>query len=209
MIPSRSRSEALPEENTFRIALAVVSAAALAGWVRNLFRAGVTRDLFYGPAEGPLVAVPIRVLVASSVLGIAAYLADPRWMSWSSVALPPALRWLGLPLGLGAVALAEWVFRSLGRGFSMSIAIRDRQTLVRHGPYRWVRHPLYTAFLLIWISWSLISANWFIAATGVAGYAVGMIVRTPREEALLIEAFGQEYAEYKRRTGCYLPRFMG
>jgi protein-S-isoprenylcysteine O-methyltransferase Ste14 len=206
MILPRFRSEAMSEENIFRIALAAVFAAAIAGWVRNLLRAGVTRDIFYGPAEGLLVAIPIRVLVALSLFGIVAYLVDSGWMSWSSVSLPVALRWLGVPLGLGAVALAEWVFRSLGRGFSMSIAIRDRQMLVRHGPYRWVRHPLYTAYLLIWVSWSLLSANWFIAVTGLAGYAVGMIVRTPREEALLTQAFGEEYVDYKRQTGCYLPR---
>jgi len=197
------------DENTFRILTALIFAATLAVWTRNLLAVGITRDVFYGPAEGPFLALSIRVLVALSVTGIGVYVARPDWLSWSSVSLPAGLRCLGAPLGLGALALAEWVFRSLGWGFSMSIAIRERQALVRHGPYRWVRHPLYTAFLLIWISFSLLSANWFIAATGIGGYAVGMIVRTPREEALLIEAFGQEYVEYKRRTGRYLPRITG
>jgi protein-S-isoprenylcysteine O-methyltransferase Ste14 len=148
------------------------------------------------------------VLVALSLLGIAVQLADPAWMAWSRLRLPIGLRCLGAALGLGAVALAEWVFRSLGRGFSMSIAIRDRQALVRHGPYRWVRHPLYTAFFLIWVAFSLLSANWFIAATGIGGYAFGMIVRTPREEALLTQAFGEAYTEYMRETGRYLPRIL-
>ncbi|MDH3285941.1 MAG: isoprenylcysteine carboxylmethyltransferase family protein [Acidobacteriota bacterium] len=199
----------MSEENPFRIGLALVFLPMLAAWTTNLLRVGLTRDVFYGPAEGLLVAVPIRVLMVLSVTAIVAYLAQPGWMSWSSASIPAAVRWLGLPLGLGSVALAEWTFRSLGRGFSMSITIRDRQALVRDGPYRRVRHPLYTAFLLMWISFSLLSANWFIAATGIGGYAIGMIVRTPREEALLIEAFGQEYVEYKRRTSRYLPRIGG
>ena len=62
----------MSEEYAFRIALAVVFSAALAGWVRNLLRAGVTRDIFYGPAEGLLVAIPIRVLVGLSLFGIVA-----------------------------------------------------------------------------------------------------------------------------------------
>ena len=103
MIVPQSPIEAMSEENAFRIVLAVVFAAMLVVWARNLLRVGVTRDVFYGPAEGLLVAIPIRVLVALSLLGIVAYLVDPGWMSWSSASLPAGVRWPGLPLGLGDV----------------------------------------------------------------------------------------------------------
>ncbi|MGW8251833.1 MAG: methyltransferase family protein, partial [Anaerolineales bacterium] len=79
---------------------------------------------------------------------------------------------------------------------------------VTYGPYRWVRHPLYTVGFMMFIGLSLLAANWFIALMLVLGF-VPLAMRTPIEEAHLVERFGDEYRRYMRRTGRYLPRFGG
>jgi protein-S-isoprenylcysteine O-methyltransferase Ste14 len=52
----------------------------------------------------------------------------------------------------------------------------------------------------------MMADNWFIAALGVIAF-IGMAVRTPKEEANLIEKFGDEYREYMKNTGAFLPKF--
>lgn len=59
------------------------------------------------------------------------------------------------------------------------------------GPYRWARHPLYTAGTTFFVSLSVLAM---------------LLVRLPKEEGRLIERFGDEYREYMQRTGCFLPR---
>jgi protein-S-isoprenylcysteine O-methyltransferase Ste14 len=107
---------------------------------------------------------------------------------------------------MASILLFFWVLRSLGRNFSTSLTIKKDQTLVTDGPYRWVRHPMYTTFVLLWVAFMLLSANWFIGLTGLLAYALTMTVRTPKEERMMIEAFGDDYRAYMKRTGRYLPR---
>lgn len=104
------------------------------------------------------------------------------------------------------VPLIYWVFSSLGKNITSTVAIRKDHALVMHGPYRWVRHPLYTVGFLAFVGFSLLAANWFIFAMLLLGYPV-LILRTFTEEANLVARFGDEYRDYMRRTGRFLPRW--
>lgn len=77
--------------------------------------------------------------------------------------------------------------------------------LVTRGPYHRLRHPIYFAGLLIFPGAGALTANLFILAAGLAGLAI-LAIRTPREEALLLEEFGDEYRDVMARTGRWLPR---
>jgi protein-S-isoprenylcysteine O-methyltransferase Ste14 len=77
--------------------------------------------------------------------------------------------------------------------------------LVTTGLYGWVRHPLYTAFLVEAVGISLLMANWFVAVTAGSLWTL-LAMRTRQEERKLIERFGDEYQEYMRRVGRFLPR---
>jgi len=103
------------------------------------------------------------------------------------------------------IPLIYWLFRSLGLNVTPTVAIRKTHTLVTHGPYRWVRHPLYSTGLLFFLGLSLLAANWFIALAILAGFTA-LTLRTPHEEARLIGKFGDEYRSYMRATGRYFPR---
>ena len=133
------------------------------------------------------------------------YLLNPLWMAWSKIGLPDWVRWLGVGIGIVCTIMIYWLFSSIGNGITPTSATRKQHTLVTSGPYRWVRHPLYTVGSSMFISFGMMADNWFIAALGVLAF-IAMAIRTPKEEANLIEKFGDEYREYMKHTGRYLPK---
>ena len=155
--------------------------------------------------EGRFPSMVRSLLGLALWLGALAYLFNPQWMAWSQVDLPAWLRWFGGLLMLVCVPLIYWVFSSLGKNVTHTVAIRKEHTLVTRGPYRWVRHPLYSVGLLLFLGFSLLAANWFIALTIVAALKV-LSLRTQLEEARLVEKFGDDYRQYMQSTGRYLPR---
>ena len=77
------------------------------------------------------------------------YLINPAWMAWSSVRVPLWSGWTGVPILLAGAGLLVWTFRSLGKNLTDTVVTRKQHTLVSHGPYRWVRHPLYSSAALL------------------------------------------------------------
>ncbi len=135
------------------------------------------------------------------------YLINPEWMSWSKIGLPDWVRWLGVGIAIINDGLLYWLFRSIGSGISPTSATRREHKLSTSGPYRWVRHPLYTVGTILFISFGIMADNWFIAALGILTF-IAMAARTPQEETNLIEKFGDEYREYMKRTGRFMPKLI-
>jgi len=133
------------------------------------------------------------------------YLLRPGWMAWSKIGLPDGLRWLGFGIGVVCVLGIYWLFSSIGSGITPTSATREKHMLVTHGPYRWVRHPLYTFGCLLFVTFGMIADNWFIGLLGILAF-IAMALRTPKEEANLIDKFGNEYRDYMKRTGRFLPK---
>ncbi len=156
-------------------------------------------------AEGLFVLLTLRPIALVRMLGIVAWLIDPGWMAWSSVGLPLWLRWLGVGLGVSTAALLIVVYRSLGTNLTDTVVTRARHTLVTTGPYRWVRHPFYVAYMLAVTADSIVTANWFLALTGFVTIAL-IVIRTRTEEQKLVERFGVGYRSYMQRTGRFFPR---
>jgi protein-S-isoprenylcysteine O-methyltransferase Ste14 len=194
----------MSNDTGLRIALFVVLAVFAGGWLANARAAGLSRSTFYTEDEGWLLALVVRVLIAASLGTAIVYVVDPHAASWSSVDLPAWPRWSAVAASVPVLVLVFWILRALGRNFSTSLAAPE--TLVTNGPYRLVRHPMYAAFLLLWILLALISANWFVGAAGIAAFAIVLVVRTQKEERLLLGLFGDEYRAYMQRTGRIFPR---
>lgn len=155
--------------------------------------------------EGWLILLSLRAFALAAMVGLVAFLIEPRWMAWSSFHLPSWARWSGVCLGIGFGGLFIWTFRSLGHNLTDTVVTRRNATLVTYGPYRWVRHPFYLAFAMAVIANTLITANAYLAITGIAAFLV-IVARTPIEENKLIDRFGSDYVDYMRRTGRFLPR---
>ncbi len=134
-----------------------------------------------------------------------AYLINPAWMAWSKVGLPEWVRWLGVGLGVVGVCGVYWLFSSIGSGITPTSGTRKEHKLVTRGIYKYIRHPLYTFGSLLIVSFGVMADNWFIGMFGVLAFTL-MAIRTPKEEANLIAKFGDEYRDYMKRTGKFLPK---
>ncbi len=137
---------------------------------------------------------------------LAAYFVAPQWVAWASFPLPTWGRWAGILLGYLSLPLLWWIERTLGLNFNVTLHLRDGHTLVTSGPYRWVRHPMYTALFLFTLAWLLASANWLVGLPGLVGLSVIVLNRIKAEEAVMLERFGEQYHAYMQRTGRFLPR---
>ncbi len=135
------------------------------------------------------------------------YLVNPQWMAWAKVGLPDWVRWLGVGLGVICVIGVYWLFSSIGSGITPTSATRREHKLITNGIYKYIRHPLYTFGSSLFISFGMMADNWFIALLGILAF-IAVAIRTPKEEANLIEKFGDEYREYMKRTGRFLPKLF-
>lgn len=121
------------------------------------------------------------------------------------VTLPFGVRILGIGLGYAALGIILLSHKALGRNFSSTLIIRREHRLVTSGPYRYVRHPMYSGYLLLFIAAFCISRNWLLGGCGVGVIASLMTLRIVKEEALLVERFGAAYEEYRSKTGMFIP----
>jgi protein-S-isoprenylcysteine O-methyltransferase Ste14 len=133
------------------------------------------------------------------------YAVNPTWLNLFTAPFPVWSRWIGVGLSVVGLLLLIWVHHNLGRQWSTNLQLRENHTFITNGPYRWVRHPMYTALFSFFIGLSLISASWLIVLLVVASIFV-LYTRIGKEEAMMIERFGDEYRAYMQRTGRFFPR---
>jgi protein-S-isoprenylcysteine O-methyltransferase Ste14 len=133
------------------------------------------------------------------------YALYPPWMVYLQFDLPAWLRWLGFLLGLGSLALLAWTHAALGEQYSPQLRLKEEHHLVTEGPYARIRHPMYTSFFVLGVSFALVTANWVFVLLALA-VIWGLAARAPREEEMMLAEFGEEYREYMRRTGRYFPK---
>lgn len=117
-----------------------------------------------------------------------------HWMRYvvvSLMALGLAIRWTAI--------------LTLGRSFSVNVAIHATQTLHRTGLFRYMRHPSYTGMLLMFLALGLDTRNWIGLAVIVVLPIAALLYRMHVEEAALTGAFGSEYVEYSKTTKRLIP----
>ena len=155
--------------------------------------------------EGDFIMIALRIGGGLIWLLILAYMIYPPAVAWATIPLPSWLRWLGVLGGFAALILLIWMFRSLGMNITDTVVTRKDHSLVTHGPYRWIRHPLYTFGALLFLSLSLVTQIWLIPLLAIPTMAI-LVQRTSIEEKTLQNRFGEEYIQYSERTGRFFPR---
>ena len=155
--------------------------------------------------EGTFILATLRPLALIYWLGMSAYMVNPAWMTWSSLALPVSLRWMGGALALLGAALLVWTFRALGPNLTDTVVTRRSHTLVTSGPYRFVRHPIYGSAALLALGTAMMMANWFVLLTGTVTVLL-LVLRSQTEEDQLLARFGDTYRAYRSRTGRFMPK---
>ncbi|MFA5173671.1 MAG: isoprenylcysteine carboxylmethyltransferase family protein [Candidatus Pacearchaeota archaeon] len=106
------------------------------------------------------------------------------------------------------VSLLFWAHSHLNINWSPIIEKKfsKSRSLVKSGPYKYIRHPIYTASFIAVIGFFILSANWLLAGIPLVILILFYISKIPREENELIRNFGKKYKDYMKTTGGLLPK---
>ena len=156
--------------------------------------------------SGNRVLIALRLIALTVLIPLIGFLINTTWMGWARFDAPLWMRWLGFVITMAMIPCIYWLFSTIGNNISPSHTTREDHQLITDGPYRYIRHPLYTFGFMAYIGVALMASMWWVLV-GLVIACSAVAWRTPREEANLVVEFGEEYELYMRRTGRYLPRF--
>ena len=147
----------------------------------------------------------VAVVFLGSIILPALYLFT-AWLAFADYHLPAFIPWCGAVV----MVIALWLFWrahvDLGLNWSITLEMRKDHELIVHGLYRRIRHPMYAAIFLFAVAQALLLQNWLAGWAGFVTFAILYLVRTPREEKMMCEFFGESYRDYMQRTGRLWPR---
>jgi protein-S-isoprenylcysteine O-methyltransferase Ste14 len=110
---------------------------------------------------------------------------------------------------VGIAFLSVWIImsavRALGKEWSVTARLVEGHELATRGPYRFVRHPIYSGMLGMLLATGLAISHWFSLLAAVVIFFIGTIIRVRSEERLLREQFGAQFDDYARRVAAMLP----
>ena len=127
----------------------------------------------------------------------------PAILSSQPFVPPPALGWFAATLTLLGVLFAIWARVHLGRNWSAGPAVKEKHELVVSGPYRFVRHPIYTGVLLAVLGAAL-TGSFFAIGILILSFAM-VFRRIGKEEMIMLELFPSDYPAYQARTKRLIP----
>lgn len=134
------------------------------------------------------------------------------FVAWFFYARFPQASFESVPLfyvGLGLIAcgapLRWWSIATLGHFFTVNVAIRTGHRVVSSGPYRLLRHPSYTALLMVFLGMGLCMGNTLSIAAIMLSTSAALLYRMRIEENLLLSGLGEEYRAYMSRTKRLIP----
>lgn len=124
---------------------------------------------------------------------------------------PPASQpvggWLGFVITVAGAVVAIWARFSLGRNWSASVTVKKNHELIRCGPYRFVRHPIYAGTLLAFLGTGLAFGH----IQGVLAFFVALVTwkrKSRTEEQFMVEQFGVQYEQYRREVKSLIPGLL-
>ncbi len=131
----------------------------------------------------------------------------PRWQP-AALTAPlwspgPTLPLIGTVMVAAGIGYACWARVHLGRNWSSKVVVKQDHALIRTGPYRLVRHPIYSGMLLALLGSAVAFGEWrgFLALLSAL---IGVLFRVYAEETRMSETF-PEYADYKRHSSALVP----
>lgn len=144
--------------------------------------------------------IPLRLLLVLVVIVVARLLRIRHvWVPTRSVAMGIA----GLVVCIVGLGLAVWARRHLGRNWGVPMSLKQGHELVTTGPYRVIRHPIYTGILTAMLGSSLVAGGIWLVLFVVA--AAFFVYSAKTEERLMMQQFPETYPEYKKRTYTLVP----
>jgi protein-S-isoprenylcysteine O-methyltransferase len=126
------------------------------------------------------------------------------WLGWRFTKQSAGSVWTGVALTAAGVALAIWARAVLGGNWSATVTVKNDHELVQRGPYRLVRHPIYSGFSLAAVGTAL-AIGQLRGVVAVALMLVSWRLKWPIEERFMTEEFGDRYRQYRQRVSAIIP----
>lgn len=116
--------------------------------------------------------------------------------------------WIGSLFLVGSILRVMAVYQIGSIAFKFDIVFREKQKLKTDQFYGWMRHPSYTSMMIVILAYALNTYSWIAGILGMVTAWFGFQYRIHHEEKALSEKFGQEYFDYRSRTGMWLPKII-
>jgi protein-S-isoprenylcysteine O-methyltransferase Ste14 len=150
----------------------------------------------------------MRVLWLSVAVGIVSAAVTSSWRLAPLPASSHTLHLLALVLMVGGLTIRWIAIVTLGRFFTVDVAVQARQPVIQTGVYRFIRHPSYAGMLLSFAGVGVFFADWLSLVTLLVPITIAMMNRIVKEEAVLLAALGAPYADYCARTKRLIPGLL-
>lgn len=176
----------------------------VAAWVASEQWLSWRRRSQAGARRSDAHTLPLLLVTISASVGLGVWLSFVR--PWP-IPEPPrhVLYAVGLALMAAGMLLRWWSIRVLAQFFTVDVSIRPDHRIVRDGPYRLLRHPSYTGALATFYGFALCLGDVAAALVVIVPVTLVFLRRIKVEEAVLAQAFPQDYPAYSRQTRRLLP----
>lgn len=126
--------------------------------------------------------------------------------AWGTHFAPPTdlLAWWSALLGVTGLAICLWARITLGRNWSSVVMVKEGHELVQRGPYRYVRHPIYTRLLAMFAGNVLLEGRW-AGLLGIALLFLSFWIKLRHEESVMLKEFPADYPGYMKRVKRLIP----
>jgi protein-S-isoprenylcysteine O-methyltransferase Ste14 len=197
------------QEDVFRLIFALSGVALLA--IRVYYQSKILSERGRTTVTGrSWRLLPGAIAAATSIVFGLAYIFFPSAFAWSYADYPDWVRWGGALTLLSGLLLLWAAHHRLGVSFHSLVVRKSEQALVETGPYRAIRHPIYSAYVVSYVGGGLLASSLVLTLIPGPLYALFVALRVGEEETAMVAQFGQRYVDYMGRTGRFLPplRFL-
>ena len=129
-----------------------------------------------------------------------------NWLDFANYTLPAWAGWVGVLLIVLALIVFWRAHADLGLNWSPSLEIREKHELITRGIYGVIRHAMYASQWLVALVQPLLLQNWIAGFLNLLAFIPFYLLRVKAEEQMMIDTFGAEYQDYRKRTGGVLPK---
>ncbi len=155
--------------------------------------------------EGVSSRLSYTVLTVAGAFAMFRSNAPQNWLHISIFPASLGIQILGIVITAAGIGFAIWARLYLGGNWSAAVTVKVGHQLVRTGPYRWVRHPIYTGMIFGLLGTALVQRQ-LGGLVAVVLFYMGFKIKSKIEEQAMTSTFGAEYNEYSRTTGAIIPR---
>ena len=187
---------------TYRLALNVIGYCWGIFSVIWLLAAFWTKRSVYQESTAQRLRYAVPILLGGFLLFKGNRFPDP--LSHRVIPHLEALAWIGLVLCVAGLAFCIWARFTLGRNWSGVVTLKGGHELIMRGPYAWVRHPIYTGLLTMFVA-TMIVLGHIAGMIGVPFVFVSFWIKLSYEEKLMLQKFPEEYAAYQQRVKRIIP----